>query len=116
MSGRSLSEWHEEHGFQEKKHEATFVALDHTPAELTTRITARSHAWIEGGWIEETRRLIAMGFGESRAMASVGYKEVHAHVEGRLSEAELELTVVRATRVFARRQRTWLNGVDVNWV
>jgi tRNA dimethylallyltransferase len=30
--------------------------------------------------------------------------------------ADLELAVVRATRVFARRQRTWLNHADVAWI
>jgi len=116
LSGRTLTDWHGDHGFQETKRPVAFVAIEQTPVELTDRITKRSRAWLQGGWIEETRRLAAMGYGETRAMASVGYKEVYAHVSGELCAEDLETAVVRATRVFARRQRTWLNGVDVTWL
>jgi tRNA dimethylallyltransferase len=48
-------------------------------------------------------------------MGSVGYKEVRAFVEGQLPQAELVDTIVRATRVFARRQRTWLRDEPVKY-
>ncbi|RYE82292.1 MAG: tRNA (adenosine(37)-N6)-dimethylallyltransferase MiaA, partial [Myxococcales bacterium] len=38
------------------------------------------------------------------------YKEVLAHLEGQLPADELLPSIVRATRVFARRQRTWLRS------
>jgi tRNA dimethylallyltransferase len=49
-------------------------------------------------------------------MGSVGYAQVRAMVAGELPRNELETSIVRATRVFARRQRTWLNHVDVAWL
>jgi tRNA dimethylallyltransferase len=49
-------------------------------------------------------------------MGSVGYAEVRAHLEGKLPREELKDMIVRSTRVFARRQRTWLNHVDVMWL
>lgn len=49
-------------------------------------------------------------------MGSVGYAEVRDHVEGRLDRAELRDAIVRSTRVFARRQRTWLKRADVEWL
>jgi tRNA dimethylallyltransferase len=49
-------------------------------------------------------------------MGSVGYAQVRDMLEGSLPRPELETAVVRATRVFARRQRTWLNHADVHWL
>jgi tRNA dimethylallyltransferase len=66
--------------------------------------------------VDEVRGLVADGFGEARAMGSVGYKQVKAHVEGQLDAAELDDAIVRATRVFVRRQRTWLREQSVQWV
>jgi tRNA dimethylallyltransferase len=49
-------------------------------------------------------------------MGSVGYAQIRAMLEGRLAPDDLEDAIVRATRVFARRQRTWLNHADVTWL
>jgi len=46
----------------------------------------------------------------------MGYAQVRDALEGKLPFEELEATIVRATRVFARRQRTWLNHADVTWL
>jgi len=116
LSGRPLSAWQEEHGFRTRRFEPLLVGIRHDPAALTLRIRARVAGMLEAGWIEETRALLAAGYGEARAMGAVGYAEVRAHLEGRLPEAELADTIVRATRTFARRQRTWLKSADVNWL
>jgi tRNA dimethylallyltransferase len=76
----------------------------------------RVHGWLAAGWVEEVEGLLAGGYGEARAMGSVGYAQVRAMLEGALPRVELEATIVRATRVFARRQRTWLNHADVVWL
>jgi tRNA dimethylallyltransferase len=116
LSGRTMSEWQAEHGFKERRFDAAMIALEHDPAILTERITARVQAWLANdAWLDEVRALAAAGYGDARAMRSVGYAEVHAHLEGKLLREELELAIVRATRVFARRQRTWLNHIDVEW-
>jgi tRNA dimethylallyltransferase len=49
-------------------------------------------------------------------MTSVGYREVAAYTKGQLSRDALADAIVRSTRVFARRQRTWLRSVDVTWL
>ena len=59
-------------------------------------------------------RVTSRGYGDARAMSSVGYAQVRAMLAGELPREELETAIVRATRVFARRQRTWLNHVDVD--
>jgi tRNA dimethylallyltransferase len=49
-------------------------------------------------------------------MSSVGYKQVLECQEGRLAEEELATSITRATKIFARRQRTWLREEPVTWL
>jgi tRNA dimethylallyltransferase len=117
LSGRPLSDWHREHASSgPHPRPARLLAVARDPAALTERIQARVSAWLASGWIEEVRELLAGGYAEARAMHSVGYEQVRAMLEGHLARAELAPSIVRATRVFARRQRTWLNREDVVWL
>lgn len=116
LSGRPLSAWHAEHGFRGRNFDAAFVGKQRSPEALGDRIAARVDTWLAAGWIDEVEALLAAGFGDARAMGSVGYAEVRALLAGELPRAELRDAIVRATRVFARRQRTWLNHADVEWL
>lgn len=116
LSGRRMSEWQNEHGFKARRYEANVIALEHDTTSLTERIGARVDKWLAAGWIEEVQRLLDAGYGEARAMRSVGYAEVRAFLDGALPRAELRDAIVRSTRVFARRQRTWLNHAEVEWL
>ena len=116
LSGKVLSAWQREHAFARVRHPARLVAVGHDPATLTERIRSRVASWLAHGWIEEVEALLARGYGASRAMGSVGYAQVSAMLKGELSRAEIEEAIVRATRVFARRQRTWLRDADVTWL
>jgi tRNA dimethylallyltransferase len=115
LSGKKQSEWFAEHGFQEQRHRAKFVGVAVSRDEQDARIRARVERWLQQGWVEEVRELLAQGQAEARAMGSVGYKEVRAFVAGQIRQDELVDTIVRATRVFARRQRTWLRDEPVKY-
>ena len=108
LTGRPQSEGHGAHGFARARHDAVLVAVERPPAELDARIAARVDGWLASGWIDEVRGLVARGYRDARAMGSVGYRQVAMHVDGQCPEPELAASIVRATRVFARRQRTWL--------
>ncbi len=116
LSGRPMSEWHDEHGFRAKKMDAALIALTTTPEHLTERITKRAEAWLASGWVEEVERLVAEGHGDSKPMGSVGYKEVRAFLRGELARESLRDAIVQSTRIFARRQRTWLKSAAVEWL
>lgn len=116
LSGRPQSVWFAEHGFREKRHAARMVGLEREREEIDRRIEARTRKWLAEGWVDEVRGLIEKGYGGARAMGSVGYKQVKEFLEGKLAEGELETAIVRATRVFVRRQRTWLREEAVTWV
>ncbi|MDP9033374.1 MAG: tRNA (adenosine(37)-N6)-dimethylallyltransferase MiaA [Myxococcota bacterium] len=116
LTGKPLSAWQREHGFAHPRHPARLIAISCEPSVLTKRIEARAAAWLGAGWIEEVEGLLARGYGDARAMGSVGYAEIRAMLRGELPPTELEGAIVRKTRVFARRQRTWLSHVDVHWL
>jgi tRNA dimethylallyltransferase len=72
---------------------------------------------LEAGWIDEVRALIRAGYRDARAMNSVGYRQIaKALDEDAIDVSDLERDIVRATRIFARRQRTWIRDEPVAWV
>ena len=116
LSGRTLSEHHAEHGFRAARMASAMIGISSTPEELTERIKRRVDGWLATGWLDEVRELESRGFGEARAMHSVGYEQVHAHLAGAIPREDLRDAIVRSTRVFARKQRTWLKSAPVEWL
>lgn len=115
-TGKKMSDLHAAHGFAEARHAAKLFAIERTAEDLRARIEKRVDQFFAAGWIDEVRDLVARGRGDARAMGSVGYREVAAHLRGEIDAAELKTAVVRSTRVFARRQRTWLGHEPVTWL
>lgn len=117
LTGTPLSELQVQHGFKERKYRAALVGIKHTPEELTTRIQTRVAQMFARGWLDEVRSLRERGYRHTRPMSAVGYREVNEALD-QSSVPDLEtLTtlVVQKTRVFARRQRTWLREQPVTW-
>lgn len=117
LTGKPMSAWQAEHGFREPRHRARLIGVRRTKEELDQRIRARVEAMFAAGFLDEVRRLRELGYANARAMASVGYRQVNEALE---SGAPIDLSalidsIVRATRVFARRQRTWLRDEPVDW-
>src|SRR2546428_288283 len=72
------------------------------------RAAAGARARLEAGFLDEVRALRRRGLGaEAPGLSAVGYRELLACVEGRTDLATALAAVVRATRQFAKRQRTW---------
>ena len=116
LSGKPQSAWHADHRFQAMRHNARLIGVERGRDELDRRIELRTKVWLDEGFIDEVRSLVERGYREARAMGSVGYKQVLDHIEGRLPREELLPAIVRATRVFVRRQRTWLRDQPVTYV
>jgi tRNA dimethylallyltransferase len=115
-TGRTMSSIQAAHGFREQRHRARVHAIRHPREAIEARIAERAEAMLVRGWIDEVRALIAAGHATTKPMRAVGYAEVRAFVAGELPEVELLGAIVRATRVFARRQRTWLAKAGVDWL
>ncbi|MFZ5890899.1 MAG: tRNA (adenosine(37)-N6)-dimethylallyltransferase MiaA [Myxococcota bacterium] len=112
-----LSQWHAAHGFREAKYQARLLGVRRSKPELDALIEHRVNDMLRAGWIEEVAALSAAGYAESRAMGAVGYKQIRqALAQPSLDRAELALSITRVTRVFARRQRTWLRDEPVEYL
>ncbi len=77
--------------------------LEIDAAELDRRIEARVERMLAAGFLEEAERI-----GPAAVAAdAVGYPQAFAFLAGWSTEAELRAALVRATRRYAKRQRTW---------
>ena len=118
LTGVPLSQWQTEHAFSCARHRAQLVGIGWSREQLDERIRARTETMLAHGWVEEVARLLETGYAETRPMRSVGYRQIaDALTSGAPVEArDLRERIVRATRVFARRQRTWLRDQPVRWL
>ena len=118
LSGEPLSSLHEAHRFQAQRYPARLVGVARERSDLDQRIMARTQQMFRAGWLNEVRALLDRGFADSRAMRSVGYRQIAEALQRNepFDVAQIEASVVRATRVFARRQRTWLKDQPVHWL
>jgi tRNA dimethylallyltransferase len=84
------------------------IFLDPPDAVLSAALERRTEAMLRAGLVEEARALRDR-YGPVRPLDALGYKESLALVDGRFPPRELGERIVRASRQFARRQRTWFN-------
>lgn len=117
LAGRPLSAILAEHGFEEARYPHRLLALDPPRDVLRARIRRRVEVMLDGGWIEETARLLAGEGGAHRLSRVLGYADVAAHLAGELDREALVERVSARTWQYARRQRVWLRGeAGVEWL
>jgi tRNA dimethylallyltransferase len=118
LTGVTMSDWQAAHGFKTARHAARLLGVQREKPELDQRILARCQAMLKAGWVEEAKRLLRAGYAGTRPFSSVGYKQIALALESGqpLDRAWLELSIFRATRIFARRQRTWLRDQPIEWL
>jgi len=89
------------------------LALDVPLAVIDERIERRADVMLAGGLVEEAERIGARAI----AADAVGYRQALAYANGWSTQAELRASLIRATRRYARRQRSWLRAEPgVTWV
>jgi len=118
LTGKPLSALQAEHGFRSAAYDVRLVGIRHERARLAERIEQRVARMFEHGWLEEVRGLLRDGYAEARALRSVGYRQVADALAsgGPIDPAALAASVSRATRIFVRRQLTWLREEPVRWI
>jgi tRNA dimethylallyltransferase len=86
-------------------------------SELRVRVQQRVLKMLEDGWIEEVEGLLTKGYGSSKAMQSIGYKEVYGYLQGDMDRDELNERIVTSTMQLAKRQMTWFRrDVEIDWI
>lgn len=106
LTGEPLSAHHARHQ-PRPRHPIEVLLLDPPADVLEARIAARVDVMLAGGLVDETRRIRQRWGAGVPGLQSVGYAEVGQFLDGRLAASALAPAIVRATRRYARRQRTW---------
>ena len=95
------------------------IGLTADRAKLYERIDRRVDAQIRDGLLEETRRLVDMGYDYGLpSMSGLGYRQVGMYLRGEVTLPEAIEILKTATHRFARQQYTWfrLNDPRIRWL
>ncbi len=116
QTGVALGELRAQHALGERR-PSLFLVLTPERSELERRIETRARAMWERGLETEARALLERFGPGVRPLGAVGYRQVVAHILADPPPAAEDTldAIVRATRLYARRQRTWFAsdpGVD----
>ncbi len=99
----------------ERPFRAVKMMIERPRAELFARINARVEAMMAAGLVEEARAALARG--NFNSLNTVGYKELAAHFRGEMTLEEATARIAKNTRVYAKKQLTWLaRDPDVIWL
>lgn len=95
------------------RYQTLTIGLTRPRPDLYRIIDARVDMQVASGMVEETRAVLARGCPPSRpALASFGYREIVAYLQGRLTLAEAAERYRFETHRFARQQNAWFRRDD----
>jgi tRNA dimethylallyltransferase len=118
LAGKPVGELHRAGRIPLEGYRVMKIGLLPPRGALYARIDARVEAMLAAGWIEEVRGLVASGVAEdAKPFQFIGYAELWAHLQGKLSREEATKKIQQATRRFAKRQITWFRREPgVHWL
>ncbi len=82
------------------------LCIDRPREELFARINARTEAMMQAGLLEEARAMLP--YRHLNALNTVGYKELFAYFDGLMELPVAVARIAKNTRVYAKKQLTWL--------
>lgn len=83
----------------------TFEAED--KEKFINRVHQRTLKMLDDGIIEETKSFLSRGLENWAPLASVGYLETKAYLQGQISREELPAAITQATMKLVKKQKTW---------
>jgi tRNA dimethylallyltransferase len=118
LTGRSIVDHQREHRFEERPYEVLKIGLSLEREQLRARIDGRVDRMIADGFVEEVRRLLAMGYHRSlKPMQSLGYRHLASCLAGEKDLEEAVRLIKRDTRHYAKRQMTWFAADrEILWI
>ncbi len=116
ISGKTMSELHNASSGDDLPYRLLKVALVPSDrAVLHSRIAVRFDDMLKHGFLEEVKALLNQYpslTAELPSMRCVGYRQALEHLAGDYDATELRDRGIFATRQLAKRQLTWLRGMD----
>ena len=120
LTGRSLSDWHDEAARQPAPFRFLKYAIATGPRQnLGETIEMRFRQMIAKGFLDEVKGFYSRGdvHSDLPSMRAVGYRQLWQHLDGAVAFATACERAVTATRQLAKRQMTWLRGEEgVQWI
>lgn len=93
------------------------IGLDISRDVLYERINARVDAMLSRGLLEEVQELRERGIQQAQSIQAIGYKEIYAHLAGKLSLEEAVAQLKQNSRRYAKRQFTYFkNKLPIFWI
>jgi tRNA dimethylallyltransferase len=102
----------------ESPYSLLLIGLKRPRVELYQRVDERIAKMIEQGFADEVRVLLSKGYSiDLPMMSAIGYREMVAYIQGKMSLEEAVVQMKRLTRQFVRRQANWFKDSDptINW-
>jgi tRNA dimethylallyltransferase len=94
------------------------VGLTRPRPELYARIDARIDGMLAAGFQDEVRRLLEHGYSpDLPPLSAIGYREMIAYFQGKMTLEAAIVEMKRLTRQFVRRQANWFKAADpsIHW-
>ena len=111
-TGKKFSE---QRGQSDSSYHLLSIGLTRPRDELYQRVDARIDVMFANGFLEEVKSLLARGYSPSLpTMSAIGYGECVQVIEGTITLEEAKQLILRATRIFVRRQAHWFRETDPN--
>lgn len=101
----------------ELQYDAAVVGLSMPRTLLYERIDKRVDLMLARGLVGEVAALLVRGIPpQATAMQAIGYKEMVAYLQGRISFTTAVAAIKRASRRYAKRQMTWFRRMPyIHW-
>lgn len=107
-TGTSIRRFQGQHRFARPRYRFLHLFLHCDRELLYERINQRVQTMMAAGFLDEVKRLLAMGFPPSlKPLQSIGYRQLILHCQGEISLDEAVRQTARDTRHYAKRQYTW---------
>ena len=115
LTGKQKNEIEQDQG-HEKVYPHYIIGLSIDRELLYERINKRVDIMIDKGLIDEVKRLHEKGIRDVQSIQAIGYKEIYAYLDGRISLEDAIDTLKQNSRRYAKRQLTYFrNKMDIHW-
>jgi len=98
--------------------ESTIVGLTMERKKLYNRVDSRVDEMIAGGFVDEVKHLLEMGYGLTLpSISSIGYREIGQYFQGKITLDEAVYRIKVGTHRFIRHQYAWFRLTDerIKW-
>ena len=107
QTGQPLGELRAAHALGRPRHRALMLVLDLPAPVWNDAVRARVRTMFERGFVAEVEGLLARYGSAPKPLRSVGYRQIAEGLTRGEALDAIERQVVRATRIYGRRQRNW---------